>query len=370
MPLTANEIIAKARQQKAERIRAEQARLEAEKLQREKEERERKEAEEKARLEAERLQREKEERARKETEEKIRLEKERAEQERLEAERLQREKEERERKEAEWEREFISKGFVKVNGKKFYCYEWFTVPSFYISKFEVTQEEYKAVMSGQIVNVDGETYLLDSMPSYFRGERLPVETVTWFDAVYYCNARSKQEGFSKAYNIKVKKIEEIDAGNHITDAEVTQIKEAAGYRLPTEIEWEYAARGGKPDSKEWNFKYSGSNNLNKVGWYMENSDDKTHPVGLKRPNSLGLYDMTGNVYEWCYDDYDISKNETNQIISASSSRIVSRGGSYEFPDDWCRMWNWHNATTNRKYPNPRVKCSRDWGFRVVRSVCK
>jgi formylglycine-generating enzyme required for sulfatase activity len=124
-----------------------------------------------------------------------------------------------------------------------------TVSSFYMDKTEVTQAEYRKVMGKN--------------PSRFSGcDDCPVESVSWHDANEYA-----------------KKV---------------------GKRLPTEAEWEYAARGG---SKSKGYTYSGSNGIDAVGWYDDNSDDKTHPVAQKQPNELGLYDMSGNVWEWCSDRY-------------------------------------------------------------------
>jgi len=148
-----------------------------------------------------------------------------------------------------------------------------TVSSFYVGKFEVTQKEYQNVMGKN--------------PSYFKGENNPVENVTWYDAVKYCNKRSEKEGRTPSYNIN---------GNNVTCD-----FSANGYRLPTEAEWEYAARGG---NKSQNYKYSGSNKIGDVAWYDSNSGLRTHPVGQKAPNELGIYDMTGNVWEWCWDWYD------------------------------------------------------------------
>ncbi|HPE70151.1 MAG TPA: SUMF1/EgtB/PvdO family nonheme iron enzyme, partial [Thermotogota bacterium] len=107
---------------------------------------------------------------------------------------------------------------------------------------------------------------------------------------------------------------------------------------PTEAEWEYAARGGH--KSEGDFEYAGSNDLDKVGWWDGNSGDKTHPVGEKDPNELGLYDMSGNVWEWCYDWYESygSGRQTNPVgLSQAGSGRVARGGSWDFYSSYCRV---------------------------------
>lgn len=172
-----------------------------------------------------------------------------------------------------------------------------SVSDFYISKYEVTQELYSQIMS----DVPG----VNSEPSYFKdfpveGENQnlrPVERITWYDALLFCNKLSEKEGLQPVYTLT--DIERYSKDNAIKYADFKADYSRNGYRLPTNAEWIYAAAGGEK-SKGF-IKYSGSEDITEVAWCDKNSDDMTHQVALKKPNELGLYDMTGNVAEWCWD---------------------------------------------------------------------
>jgi formylglycine-generating enzyme required for sulfatase activity len=204
-----------------------------------------------------------------------------------------------------------------------------TVRSFYMGKYEVTQKEWREVMG--------------SNPSNFQGDTLPVEQVSWYEAIEYCNKLSLKEGLTPVYR---------GSGDDITcDFNAT------GYRLPTEAEWEYAARGG---NKDLSYEYAGGNRVDVVAWYYENSDDSTHPVGTKQANSLGLYDMSGNVWEWCWDwygDYSGGRQSDPTGTSLGSYRVI-RGGSWSNTDFRMR-------SVVRNYNTPSAQ-NIYLGFRLVR----
>jgi formylglycine-generating enzyme required for sulfatase activity len=190
-----------------------------------------------------------------------------------------------------------------------------TVDDFYIGKYEVTQKEWNDVMGNN--------------PSHRKGYNLPVESVSWYDAVEFCNKKSRAEGLTPCYS---------GSGTNTTCN-----FSANGYRLPTEAEWEYAARGGVKTHDRASLTYAGSNSIKKVAWYRGNSESKTHPVGKKQANELGLHDMSGNVWEWCNDWYD--ENYYSSSIrydpqgAVLGSRRALRGGSWYDLANLCRVAN-------------------------------
>ncbi len=155
------------------------------------------------------------------------------------------------------------------------------VQDFWISRYEVTQELYEAVTG---VN-----------PGYFKGPQLPVEQVSWFNAVEFCNKLSGMAGFEPYYNIDKTKDDPENCNSGIRWI-VTINKDAGGFRLPTSAEWEYAARGGSRGKYFWGDEMNGD-----YCWYSGNSGDRTHTVGTRKPNAYGIFDICGNVQEWCFD---------------------------------------------------------------------
>jgi formylglycine-generating enzyme required for sulfatase activity len=214
---------------------------------------------------------------------------------------------------------------------------------FFVGKYETTFDEYDAFCEATgRSKPDNE--------GWGRGQR-PVINVSWWDATAYCNWLSDKEKLPKAYDSKGNLL---DKDGRVT----TDPSKVVGYRLPTEAEWEYAARGGKYNSP---YKYSGSDNVSDVAWYGSNSGSKTHEVGTKAPNDLGIHDMSGNVWEWCSDWYGnySSSPQTNPYKNSGSYRVFRGGCCYDIAT--------RVRVADRSGGSP-AGASYGLGFRIARTV--
>lgn len=235
-----------------------------------------------------------------------------------------------------------------------------SLTSFQMSRHLVTQDLFEAVMGYNPSTRGSSIYGTENLMLR------PVDKVNWYEAIVFCNKLSVMMKFSPCYKIgdtsDPDNWGEIPTSNNNLWNSVVWNTEATGFRLPTEAEWEFVARGADPKNPTWDYSYAGSTLIDEVAWFKDNSDSDIHQVGLKKPTNSGVYDMSGNVYEWCWDWFGpISAGaETNPSGSASGTNRVRRGGSWLNYARSC-------IVTYRNCDSPDIIYG-NIGFRIVRST--
>ncbi len=239
-----------------------------------------------------------------------------------------------------------------------------TLSSFTMDKYEITYEKWTEVRNWALTHGYGNADIAAGRNGYNgSGANQPVTEVSWYDILKWCNARSEKDGLSPVYYTSSAKSTVYRTGQLDLAADAVNWS-ANGYRLPTEAEWEFAAKGG---TKPNNYLYSGSSTIDIVAWYTPNSSGTSHQVGQKTANELGIYDMTGNVWEWCWDwaDYmDVYPSGTTDPqgpTTAQSYRVV-RGGSFNYDVYYCR-----SAIRDVSFFNVPAYRNYYFGFRCVQA---
>ena len=218
-----------------------------------------------------------------------------------------------------------------------------------VSKYQTTQIRWKEMMGTD--------------PSYFKGDRRPVESITWIEALEYCNKLSEHYGLQPVYKIENNKLVAVihNDGEEVYP-DLADFSKTEGYRLPTELEWEWFARGGEVAIQDGTFdmSYSGSDYVDEVAWHSGNSGSQTHAVGTKKPNQLGLYDCSGNVWEWCYDTATDGYllEERPFVFDESTNTMGLKGGCWNIGPSSCGIFSRGSYSS----------ASDNIGFRLVRTV--
>lgn len=263
-----------------------------------------------------------------------------------------------------------------------------SIRQIWVCNHEVTQNEFASIMG-----YNPSKFIDNPDEGEVQGLR-PVDKVTWNEAVVYCNKRSIKEGFTPCYTLDgetnpdlwgVVPIEQSGSANRTKWTTIECNFEATGYRLPTEAEWEYAARGGDLTGTQYTYAGCNQEDLQDYAWIYENSNGKTHQVKLKKPNSIGLYDMSGNVYEWCWDNFSYTNGIT--VTTPSEGALYGEDGSnYRKKSRSGCITNGTNGDyASANLPSPLYNCSLEtshctfpWtndantknvlGLRVVRTI--
>ena len=267
---------------------------------------------------------------------------------------------------------FEDEYMIKVKGGKY-------IPSFANELKEVFDIEVCKYLTTQKMWLE----VMENNPSGFKGDNRPVETVSWWEVLEYCNRLSEKYGLESVYELS-KSSEGIlmikELGGKIVSPDKANFKNTEGFRLPTEVEWEWFASGGQKAIEQgtFNYIYSGSNNIDEVAWYYENigkfDDASTQDVGLKNSNQLGLYDCSGNVWEWCYDTIEFDENGDYKNIrngnlymyeafDLSNTYRRMKGGSWGNGNKDCAIFHrgCNQAINVKEY-------FRYFGFRIVRTI--
>ena len=269
-------------------------------------------------------------------------------------------------------KKFEDEYMVKIKGGRY-------IPSFSNELKEVFDIEVCKYPTTQLMWLE----VMENNPSEAKALYKPVETVNWWQALEFCNKLSEKYGLEPVYELS-KSLEETlmikELGKKIVSPEKVNFKNTEGFRLPTEVEWEWFAKGGQKAIEQgtFNYIYSGSNNIDEVAWYYENVRKfdvaSTKDVGLKKPNQLGLYDCSGNVWEWCYDtiefdengDYKNIKNGNFYMYKAfdlSNTYRRVKGGSWGNGNKDCAIFH---RGCNQAINVKEYFCY--FGFRIVRSI--
>jgi len=251
------------------------------------------------------------------------------------------------------------KDMIIVNGGKYkpsFLDEEIEVFDLEVCKYQVTQDIWMELMKYN--------------NSCFINERKPVERVSWWEALEYCNKLSEKYNLKPVYDLS-RKEEGILKINQIGESSIepnkADFKKTEGFRLPTELEWEWFAKGGEVAIQDgtFDYKYSGSDNIGEVTWYDKNSENQTHEVGTKNPNQLGLYDCSGNVWEWCYDTLNVGSLNPDRnkyyVYDINSKNRKLRGGS------WYNLKQF-SSVEFKSENNNSFNQIKNTGFRIVRTI--